>query len=43
MQGMMARYMAGLSLADWGGPCSRIAPADVVVDRMLPQPTSEIM
>ena len=20
MQGMMARYMAGLSLADWGGP-----------------------
>ena len=40
MQGMMARYMASLSLADWRGASSHIAPADVVVDRMLPQPTS---
>ena len=43
MQGMMARYMASLSLADWGGSSGHIAPADAFVDRMLPQPTSEII
>ena len=33
MQGMMARYMAGLSLADWGGPWSGVGAVERVTKR----------